>query len=252
MLLTNPKLNWVRLPLQGIENCRELGGYPTKTGEQVSWRTFLRSSDMSRATEQDIAFLKEYGIQTVIDLRGEDEVKAFPNPLANESFCDYHHIPLFTQPLTAMNLPKNIDMGDFYITLLENTTTLPVVFETIAEADDGSIVFHCMAGKDRTGVLAMLLLGIADVAKKDIITNYEVTYSNMESFHDEGNILPEGVPVEFLYSKREYIERAYDHLMENYGSFEDYLQSKHISRDVITKVRDRLLQKDSDREEVNL
>ena len=164
MLLTNPKLNWVRLPLQGIENCRELGGYPTKTGEQVSWRTFLRSSDMSRATEQDIAFLKEYGIQTVIDLRGEDEVKAFPNPLANESFCDYHHIPLFTQPLTAMNLPKNIDMGDFYITLLENTTTLPVVFETIAEADDGSIVFHCMAGKDRTGVLAMLLLGIADVA----------------------------------------------------------------------------------------
>lgn len=238
--MKNPNLHWVRLPLEGIENCRELGGYPTKVGEQVKWRTFLRSSDMSRATEKDIEFLKEYGVKTIIDLRGEDETIAFPNPLAEEDFCEYYHIPLFTQPLSDLNLPKEINMGDFYVMLLEETTTLGKVFETIAQAESGSVVFHCMAGKDRTGVLAMLLLGIAGVEKKDIISNYEVTYSNLESFHKPG-ILPEGVPEVFLYSKREYLEQAYDYLIEKYGGFEEYLLQKGISKEVINQVKGRLL-----------
>ena len=249
--MKNAKLNWVRLPLEGIENCRELGGYGTKNGEQVKWHTFLRSSDMTDATDEDITFLKEYGVSTVIDLRREGEVAARKNPLAESDFCDYHNIPLFTQPLTDITIPKNFHMGKFYEELLEKTTTLKNIFETIDQAKEGVIVFHCMAGKDRTGVLAMLLLGLVGVEKKDIVSNYEVTYSNLESFHKH-DILPAGIPKELLFSSREYIAHVYDYLIETYQSFDNYLLTKNVNREVIDRVKDRLLLGRGDREEVSV
>lgn len=249
--MRNAKLNWVRLPLDGIENCRELGGYGTKDGEQVKWHTFLRSSDMTDATEKDIKFLKEYGISTVIDLRGEDEAAARKNPLAESDFFDYHNIPLFTQPLTDLTIAKDFHMGEFYVDLLGKTTTLKKIFEVIDQAKEGAVVFHCMAGKDRTGVLAMLLHGIVGVEKKDIVSNYEVTYSNLESFHKH-DILPDEIPIEFLLSKREYIAYAYDYVVREYGNFDDYLRAKNVDQEVIDRVRGRLLLVDGDREEVSV
>lgn len=249
--MKNAKLNWVRLPLDGIENCRELGGYGTKEGEQIKWHTFLRSSDMGNATEEDILFLKEYGVATIIDLRGADEAETLRNPLAEENFCEYYNIPLFIQPLTDLTLPQDLDMGEFYISLLEKTTTLKKIFETINQAKPGTILFHCMAGKDRTGVLAMLLLGLAGVEKKDIVSNYEVTYSNLESFHKH-DILPEGIPIEFLFSKREYIAHAYDYIIQNYESIENYLRTKNIDQEVIDGVKERLLQGDTNRKEATI
>lgn len=249
--MKNAKLNWVRLPLAGIENCRELGGYATKDGEQVKWHTFLRSSDMNGATEEDISFLEEYGVTTVIDLRNKEEAEASQNPLKERSFCNYHNLPLFTQPLTDTTIPSDWNMGEFYIGLLENSTTLKTIFETIYKAKEGAIVFHCMAGKDRTGVLAMLLLGLAGVEKKDIISNYEVTYSNMESLHRH-DILPEGIPTAFLFSNREYIIQAYDHIIQKYQSFDNYLRAKNIDQEVIDGVRSRLLLRDRGREEITV
>mgnify|MGYP001950605127 FL=1 len=96
----------------------------------------------------------------------------------------------------------------------------------------------------------MLLLGIAGVEKKDIISNYEVTYSNLESFHKPG-FLTKGIPEVLLLSKREYLEHAYDYLMEKYGGFESYLFDKGISEDVIQRVKGRLLHTEDELEKIN-
>ncbi|HLR68496.1 MAG TPA: tyrosine-protein phosphatase [Virgibacillus sp.] len=242
MSIKNAKLNWVRLPLDRLENCRELGGYNTKYGEQIKWHTFLRSSNMSNLTQEDMAFLKEYGVKTVIDLREEDEIKAYQNPLAEMDFCNYHNIPFFAQQISKSNLFKEPFLGDSYVKILEQIDSMKRIFDTIDQASEGCVVFHCMAGKDRTGILAMLLLGIAGVEKKDIISNYEVTYTNLESLHAYKDLYEyESIPKAFLYSRREYILRAYEHIVHSYQSFDHYLMAKGVERGVIDRVRRRLL-----------
>ncbi|WP_299089037.1 tyrosine-protein phosphatase [uncultured Metabacillus sp.] len=241
-MMKNAKLNWVRLPINSVENCRELGGYSTEYGQQTKWHSFLRSSDMSKLTREDIIFLKEYGVKTVIDLRGVDEIETHKNPLGEEDFCKYHNIPFITELVSDITLSSyEISMGDFYIDLLEqNNDSVKRIFDVIDQAEEGCIVFHCAAGKDRTGILAMLLLGLAGVEKKDIVSNYEVTYTNLESIQQIEN--PNGnIPKEYMYSNRDYIIRAYEYILHTYQSVGHYLLAKGVGQDVIERVKGRFL-----------
>ncbi|WP_051428134.1 tyrosine-protein phosphatase [Bacillus sp. J33] len=240
-MMKNAKLNWVRLPIDNLENCRELGGYSTEYGQQTKWHTFLRSSDMSRLSREDIVFLKEYGVKTVIDLRGEDEIETHKNPLAEEDFCEYYNIPFITERVSDITLSTyEISMGDFYIDLLEQNDAVKRIFDVIEQAEEGCIVFHCQAGKDRTGLLAMLLLGLAGVEKKDIVSNYEVTYTNLESMHQNESLYG-NIPMEFLYSNRDYILKAYEYIYHTYQSFDQYLMAKGVEMDVIDRIKRRFL-----------
>ncbi|QGQ44108.1 tyrosine-protein phosphatase [Metabacillus sediminilitoris] len=241
-MMKNAKLNWVRLPINSLENCRELGGYSTEYGQQTTWHSFLRSSDMSKLTREDIVFLKEYGVRTVIDLRGEDEIETHKNPLAEEDFCEYHNIPFITERVSDITLSSyEVSMGDFYIDLLEQKNDqVKRIFDAIDQAEEGCIVFHCAAGKDRTGILAMLLLGLAGVEKKDIVSNYEVTYTNLESIQQIEN--PYGnIPNEYMYSNRDYILRAYKYILHTYQSVDQFLMAKGVGQDVIDRVKGRFI-----------
>jgi protein-tyrosine phosphatase len=240
-MMKNAKLNWVRLPIDSLENCRELGGYSTEYGQQTKWHSFLRSSDMSKLSGEDIDFLKEYGVKTVIDLRGEDEIETHQNPLSEEDFCSYHNIPFITERVSDITQSfYEMSMGDFYIQLLENNDAVKRIFDVIEQAEEGCIVFHCQAGKDRTGILAMLLLGLAGVEKKDIVTNYEVTYTNLESIQQYEKMY-EGIPKELLFSHRDYILRAYEYILHTYESVDQYLLVKGVGQGVIDDVKKRFL-----------
>lgn len=238
--LLKAKKNWVRLPLTGVLNCRELGGYSVGDFEQTAWHAFLRASDMSQLAPADIEFLKEYGVKAVIDLRSSDEIVTHPNPLKQEDFCQYHNIPLITGQVSNIIFnEQEVGMGDFYIEMLKNPQAIQRIFETIAQVEEGCIVFHCMAGKDRTGVLAMLLLGLAGVEKRDIMANYEVTYTYIEPMFTTVDI-PREIPHSLLSSERESIGKAYQYIIEQFGSVERYLQ-QGVSKEVIEKVKSRLI-----------
>jgi len=245
IIMKNAKLNWVRLPLKNIENCRELGGYHTKDGQQTKWHSFLRSSDMSKIDREDIEFLTDYGVNTVIDLRRSDEIEKYKNPLADIDSVEYYNIPFITEGIADITksevVLQDISLGDFYVKKLENKQAIKEIFHTIYHAKDGCIVFHCQAGKDRTGILAMLLLGLAGVEKKDIISNYEVTYTNLESLH-QGLHDYKNIPKHFLLSAREDILRAYEHIVDKFGNFNDYLRSAGIEQEIIDGVKTRLIQ----------
>ena len=244
-MMKNAKLNWVRLPLKNIENCRELGGYNTKYGQQTKWHSFLRSSHMSKVGSEDIAFLTSYGVNTVIDLRRRDEIEKYKNPLADIDSYEYHNIPFITEGIADITRSEdvypNFTLGDFYTQLLEQKQAIREIFHTIYHAKDGCIVFHCQGGKDRTGVLAMLLLGLAGVEKKDIISNYEVTYTNLESLHQ---VLHDykNIPRKFLFSERDDILKAYEHIVNTFENFNDYLLSAGIEQEIIDGVKTRLIQ----------
>ncbi len=241
-IVKNAKLNWVRLPIDNLENCRELGGYGTSEGEQTKWHAFLRSGEMSRLTPEDVAFLREYGVRTVIDLRRSDEIEKHPNVLAGESFCRYHNIPLFGGQTAEgeVQWTGEISLGDVYVEWLEHSPAVKEIFEVISEAEEGTVVFHCQAGKDRTGVVAMLLLALAGVEEKDIVSNYEVTYTNLRSMLEKYAV-DNKYGTEVLLSRREYILKAYEHIMDNYQSVERYLMVRGVSEDVMERVKGRLV-----------
>src|SRR5690606_18188190 len=107
----------------------------------------------------------------------------------------------------------------------------------IYHAKEGCVLFHCRVGKDRTGVLAMLLLGLAGVEKKDIVANYEVSYTKLESLHDVESTLPNN----YLYSIPEYIMQGINYIMDNYNSYENYLLSTGLTEEILTQIRKRLV-----------
>src|SRR5699024_12081763 len=133
------------------------------------------------------------------------------NPLSNEDFCTYHNIPLAVQPVSELNADAVETMGDFYVSVLEESKTIKEVFDVIAESD-GGLVFHCMAGKDRTGLIAMLLLGLVGVSKKDIVSNYEVNYTKLESFQNIKGLTTR-INETYLYLNIDYFLMIYINIM---------------------------------------
>lgn len=242
-------MNYIRLPLKKAYNVRDLGGYPTKNGRVTKWKSFLRADSVSNLEEEDIKFLLDYGLVSVVDLRSKLEVKKSSNPFEKMKDVNYINIPLGVsskeddiQDLTRMNMENPQEMmPKFYISILtESTDSINEIFDFISQGKDGCILFHCEAGKDRTGVLAMLLLGICDVDKADIIANYMTTYQYIIR-NPVMQSLSDNFCKEVIYSNAEYIEVAINYIINEFGTFNNYLISIGIKKDVIDKVKRRLL-----------
>lgn len=238
--------NMVHLPLKNAFNVRELGGYPTKDGQVTMYCSFLRGDDLSALDQQDIDFLLNYGLTSVVDLRSAVELDSHPDALAAVSPINYINIPLVgsdavNPDLTKARtiLPEQFIM-DFYLEILKSATdAIKQVFEFMA-AQEGCVLFHCAAGKDRTGIIAMLLLGLAGVSKPDIIANYIVT----EVYIKENPILQqyqEDLPLELMQSKPEYIETMLDYILSTFGSFEGYLMHINLTQETLLLVKNKLV-----------
>lgn len=236
----NPGFNYNRLPMENAYNVRELGGYATKKGSITSYHQFLRSENLSDLTQEDKQFLIDYGLGAIIDLRSREEALIYPNPFRGNELVKYINCPLITDGVLDLRAvkEKGFDPGEFYVKLVEYKEMVYNIFHFILDNLDSCILFHCQAGKDRTGVLAMLLMGLSGVSKEDIIANYEVTHTYLKE-----NVklrLDEGLE-ELEFSKPQWIERAYDHIIEHYGSFKVYFMAVGLTKKEIKKIRKKLI-----------
>lgn len=241
---------WVRLPLDGANNVRELGGYPTANGGQTCYHRFLRSDGLMMLTKRDVKFLYNYGVRAVIDLRDPHEVEASPNvKLGKDVSCV--NIPLMgfnaadIEELERRFDDEGFSMEPIYQHVLENYEGVRACMRFIAEAPQGCILFHCAVGKDRTGVLAMLLLSLAGVDKWDIMANYVQSRSNLmreESYREDWFDEKRAAFRAGLDSVPETIEATYDLMEEDHGGVESYLLECGVPDQVVAAVRRRLVQ----------
>ncbi len=221
------------LPLEGAANVRDLGGYPIAGNPRhVTARgAFLRGDDLSALSAQDVASLTAYGLSLDIDVRSARELGEAPDVFENPADADgvrYASVPL----LDGMNsagfegpLPSSLE--EIYRVLLDaDAYGLARVMELMA-AETGAVLFHCSAGKDRTGVIAMLLLKLADVADEDVVADYAASAGYMEArFRAQRTALAKrGIAApDFLFaSEPETMKRTLIHLARRYGSAEHYL-----------------------------
>lgn len=173
------------LPLKGARNTRDLGGYAYRAVDGTRGVTasgaFLRSGSLTRLRAADREFLRAYGLTRVVDIRSDFEVRHWPDPYSRrpESGVGYVHIPMLDQ-LNSSGFRGALPecMFDVYRDLLDDSaSSIRRVFEALDT--DGCALFHCRAGKDRTGVIAMLLLRLAGVSDEDIVADYVATQRYM-------------------------------------------------------------------------
>jgi len=234
-------LNLIRLPLENVKNCRDLGGYPTPQGI-TKWRSFLRSGDLGRMNDQEGKVLHDFGVRSVIDLRSPEECELSPNPLAADPRFRYTIVDLIPRPLDGETFMtrdlSKITLGDLYVSILEHKRQIQRVFTQIADAPAGAVLFHCTAGKDRTGVVAMLLLGLAGVDEKDILCNYQVSSTYLDITHE----VLRRVPVNMLESRPEYLKQAMDHIQNRYGNIEKYFEACGLDASIQSKILSRMIE----------
>ena len=175
MSLTGERL----VAFANIHNFRDLGGYTGLDGATVRWRRLYRSDDLSRVTGADQEVFTALGVRTVVDLRRPVEVENIGRIPPFDGFT-YHHIhldyPSWQAAQFADTEERSAYVTERYLEMAESATVgMGAALRMIADADQAPLVFHCIAGKDRTGVVAALTLSLLGVPDADIAADYHLS-----------------------------------------------------------------------------
>ena len=228
-----------RLLIHSVANMRELGGYTTNDGMMTQWRRFVRSDVPINLSADDIDFIYDYGVRTVIDLREKIEIEETPSAFAkiNSDKILYRNIS-FTDDHTYF-WDINYCPLNHIVPVMKGEHRVCEIMTELANAPAGGIIFHCAAGKDRTGVIAVLLLLIANVPVEDILTDWQVTYTYIEK-----NIKPrlDGRKrnIALCRTEPEWIIPFIDFVLE-YGSVTNYLSEQGMKMSDIKLLKERLI-----------
>ena len=221
---------------EGASNFRDLGGYASALGGLVRWGTVFRAGRLDRLTPSDLEEFTALGIRTVFDLRREDERAQWPDPMPNVHLCLMSKVQA-KRPLPHAELLVEHDHGvqfmrDLYHGLLAHAAVeIGSLFMTLAQPDAMPAVFHCAVGKDRTGLVAALLLTWLGVDRETVLDDFELSDEHVGQAQREELLLrmaDRGIGPEaaagILGASRESMQDALDELDVHYGGIEHYLR----------------------------
>jgi protein-tyrosine phosphatase len=231
-------------------NFRDLGGYETVDGGRVKWGVVYRSGSLHRLGGDELDRALELGINTVIDLRSGMEV-ASEGVFGAAADVTFHHLPL-EENIPAEPPPRDAPEpppGEMYAHVAtQGRGAIAAVLGVIAEGDP-AIVFHCFAGKDRTGIVAALLLALLGVPDDAIVADYHLTDRSLapslawaDANDPEWAALMAAFPPWLLRAPGERMQAFLDILRARHGSIDGYLADAGVSGRVVGRLRDRLLE----------
>ncbi len=229
-----------RYELKNILNCRDIGGYPTPDGVTKFGR-FIRCGIVNTPEDGEIAELNKLNIGTSIDLRGVYEAQETPLRLDRLDNADIYNLPLFEFNVATQE-GMHLSLAETYEMVIDNySDNIAKILNMIADAKDGIIMYNCFFGKDRTGILTMLLMSIAGVCREDIIADYQQTYTYIKPYIlAHSDILWDNDSTKH-YSLPETMEELIDYMTCKYGSVIGYISAIGVSDDAVVKIKNRLL-----------
>ncbi len=242
------------LPLVGAYNFRDLGGYPTGDGRRTRWGRLYRSDTLHELTDGDLVALRDLGLRAVLDLRTAAEVEQSGRGLLGEEPVDYQHLSVIDQDAgesTAAPAPPGDDLAERYLWYLEiGRRALVSALESMTSEDRYPMVFHCTAGKDRTGVLAALVLDILGVEPTVIAEDYVITATRLDLIVARlrrdpvhGARLAE-LPASRLEVELETMERFVQLLYERHGGARSWARASGIGQRSLDRLAELLLEKE--------
>lgn len=235
--MTSDDVNVPGSLLETTLNTRDLGGYRSGiTGRELNKWRILRSDVQNYPSERDTGLLKSKNVRTVIDMRSAGEVQKKPSGFFERDGFFYFNIPIEQ----GRDLPESADrMSETYLSIAESSN-IPQVFRTIAAAPDG-VIFNCTAGKDRTGVVSAVILGICGVSEEEIIADYMLTKQcNRERFELIRQKYP-GIDMNLIIPSERYMAEFISLLKTKYGGFYEYLISIGVTGEEIGKITAKLM-----------
>ena len=242
---------------ESVPNFRDLGGYRTQGGRTVAWRRLFRSAALHSMSRPDIARLKEdIRPRAVIDLRTPREPnKQREISLLDEMGARYHNVPFRPDSPDYVKQETNLfrdatDMGEVYLYRIrepEFGKRLVDSLELIADRNNHPLVFHCSVGKDRTGVLAAMLLAAAGVMDEDIIHDYTLSAPFIPEIRDRWMNDPAAprevkeLPDCQWEASAESMARFLALLRREYGSVAGYLEAQGADNSLPRRLEEALL-----------
>ncbi len=235
------------IPLAGTFNLRDVGGYAAAAGVRVRWRTLFRADSLHRLPAEAQEALLARGVRTVIDLRHAGELAVAPHILADAPGVAYHHRSLFGEGRELG--PTGGDLGALYRAVLDRRgAEIAAVFGLLAAPDALPAVVHCTAGKDRTGLIVALLLGVAGVPAATIAEDYALTAQYLVAeFWAEARVRAEAsghdweAYQQLLICPPELMLATLAYLDERYGGVVPYLLAQGVTAEQIATLRAALL-----------
>jgi protein-tyrosine phosphatase len=225
-----------RIEFDGAHNFRDLGGYRSQLGGELRWGLVYRAGRIDQLTARDQDHFRSLGIRTVYDLRRDDERERFPDPVPNVHVCLMSRVfEHSAMPDTATFVDHHHSvqfLRELYVGLLTHAgREIGEIFTGMAQADALPVLFHCTAGKDRTGVVAALLLSWLGVDREVVLDDFELTEQYIgHELHEEmfQRMLERGMAPEaaagMLHASRDTMAAALDELEVRYGGIERYLR----------------------------
>jgi protein-tyrosine phosphatase len=199
-------------------NVRDLGGVPTRDGGRIRSGVLIRADDLANLTVAGIDAVRAAGVRRIIDLRGSVEIEQQPSPFADDD--RYRWLPFIDEVADRERDPvaEATLLATYQGSVRRNARNIVAGLRAVAGAPAGSVVVHCAAGKDRTGVLIALALSVAGVAEEDIAADYVLTAE----------------------CQPETILGTLEHIVEHYGDVPAYLRRHGMAPDELDGLRDRL------------
>jgi protein-tyrosine phosphatase len=240
------------IALEGAVNFRDLGGYPAAGTTRTRWRTLFRADGLGDLTESDFAVMRALGIRTVIDLRSGEELERgrFDVDAHPVTFV---HLPIIEQlpdPDEFDRRPGLLD-SQYQEMLSDAGGQFVTVLQTLAARGTLPAVFHCTAGKDRTGVLSAIVLSLLGVDEETVVADYALSGEAMLRLraklilkYPESRETIENIDEVFSASPSR-MEALLDHLRDRYGSVEQYVAGLGGGPGLVADLRAELLEPDA-------
>ena len=226
--------------LQGAVNFRDIGGYATKNGKKVKMGLLYRSAALNTLTDADLAKLEALHIKYDFDFRGPYEVKTAPDKIP--SGTTRISLPAGSENVGDSNYMKNMGkymksdsfLISFYTVLTPFKDRYTPLFDSLVSNTKASpMLFHCTAGKDRTGIAAALILYALGVDEQTIFDDYEATnyYRRNENAKSIAQMtkyygLDEKIAQNLMGAKKDYIAATFATIRAKYGSIDVYLDKE--------------------------
>ena len=239
--------------LEAVHNFRDLGGYASADGRRTVWRTLFRADGLYRLTPADVVALEPLGLRTVIDLRSAPELDERGRFPVDAHPVIFHHLPIIDATWAMGDRPGYDRDEDFLIWAYQEMLTIgaprfAAAFDALAAPGALPAVFHCAAGKDRTGLLAALILGSLGVSHDDIVADYVLTVEGMERFRVwAAREWPEwfdrmaSMPPAFTAALPEAMSHILDELCAAHGTIRNYVKSIGVTEATLATLESVLL-----------
>ncbi|CCL98588.1 uncharacterized protein FIBRA_00589 [Fibroporia radiculosa] len=253
---------FVQIP--GVANVRDLGSYHSVThpGSMTRPRMLFRSAEISAITEEGKVKLKELGISVVYDLRSDTEIERYESPMPEIEDVEVLRVPVFkTEDYSPEMMAKRFALYasgkteafmELYSQILDHGgLAFGVILRHVRDSPNEGLLFHCTAGKDRTGIAAALLLKLAGVEDNEIAEDYALTRVGREPARQKVMTRLSQIPMfatnteaalNMFTCRREVMFAFLALLKDRYGGVEGYLRDYvHLSDDDIHVIRRNLL-----------